>query len=93
MSVFQNELGGCPPNAKMMSECKRDYEQDIARVKEQEQASVNLSEALVGYLGFFGRGERQFTLTSLYGALLLEQLSLSETVINLQEQWAKEKQT
>lgn len=91
MNVFQNETMGYAESPKSMSECKRNYEKEIAREKNMEQASIDVSNAILRYIGVFGKGDRQFTLASLYGSLLLEQRDLSEKIINLQEQWETEK--
>jgi hypothetical protein len=92
MSVFRDEnIGYVGDTAKSLQPCKRDYEGEIARTKSAQDVSAQLAEAIEKYIKVVGRGEKAFTLTSLYGALLLEQKDLSRTVEYLQEQWEQDK--
>lgn len=92
MGVFS---GGNECNEAMapmkMERCKRDYEAEIARVKNQQAASTRLARAVEEYIELNGRGNRDFTLTSLYGALLLEIRDQDRGIGNLQEQWEQDK--
>lgn len=93
MSVFSehNEPMSESLGQKMMERCKRDYESEIARAKERQRATQKLGEAMETYVDVIGAGNRQFTLTSLYGALMLEERSEEKRIAELQRLWEEDK--
>lgn len=91
MGVFE-EHGGVLEGSKLYpKDCKRNYEKEIEAVKLKQQYGLRLINALVDYIDHHGTGNKQFTLTELYGSLKLEERDFEKTAQFLMEQWEKEK--
>ncbi|MFH1479774.1 MAG: hypothetical protein ABIG67_00765 [Pseudomonadota bacterium] len=89
--VFE-EGGGYPESAKGIERCNRDYEAEIAKAQERQAVTVKLRNAISGYLKVYGRRDsKTFTLPALYGALVLDEESLAESIVALQEAWESDK--
>ena len=71
--------------------CKRDYEAEIARLVQLKKVTDNLEKAVEEYIDLHGRGNRQFTLTELYGSIILESMDMDKSITQLQENWEREK--
>jgi len=86
------ENGGYSDGPKSVERCKRDYETEIARAKQDLAMTTDLREALDGYLGIHGHhGRDTFTLTSLYGALVLSEKRTVKAIYEIQEAWENDK--
>ena len=54
-------------------------------------ATVKLELAVEEYIDVYGRGNKSFTLTELYGALRLETRDSDKVIAELQALWEREK--
>ena len=93
MGVF-NEGGFAtesPKSARMVGECKRDYEAEIEKSRCSQKTTSDLINSVEEYIEVNGRGGRSFTLAELYGSLILEMRSQNKTIAELQGLWEQEK--
>ena len=92
MGVFQEgDYGTMSDSPKSAERCKRDYEADIASAKKLKSISKELLTAIANYIDIAGKGEKQFTLTGLYGSLVLQDRDIDKAILRLQDQWESEK--
>ena len=91
MGVFDEGNYPTGQGMKALQECKRDYEAEIARLVQLKKVTDNLEKAVEEYIGLHGRGNRQFTLTELYGSIILESMDMDKSITQLQEIWEREK--
>ena len=79
-------------NMGEMKRCKRDYEVEIAKVKQDLDVTAKLRKALDEYLEIQGHhGRDTFTLPSLYGSLALSEKRTEKVIFQLQEAWENDK--
>ena len=72
--------------------CKRDYEAEIANVKQKLEVTAKLRKALDEYLEITGHhGRDTFTLPSLYGSLALSEKQMEKAIFQIQEAWENDK--
>jgi len=92
MGVFEEGGAGYPDNAQGTEKCKRDYEAEIAKAMERQGVTIKLRNSISGYLKVYGRRDsKTFTLPALYGALVLDEENLAESISALQEAWESDK--
>ena len=95
MSIFSGQMETGYASQPISKEiCKRDYEKDIERLRNEMESNRNFLIAIDSYLhssGFYFDKNAVFSLPMLYGSLNLEIKRLDRSIVGLMEEWERNK--